>query len=130
LLHCPHLCSSFDLRSSSGQHWKDTNTLGDRGYVYFEESPRTGAYSGASFSGKVAAASNSSPILFILFFYFLVIFPCLHCIIFLTNISTLVHIHKPSSIIHLFGISPLCHIYDDRYLGVEVVPEHRPGGGV
>ena len=44
---------SFDLRSSSGQHWKDTNTLGERGYVYFEESPRTGAYSGSSFTGKV-----------------------------------------------------------------------------
>ena len=34
--------SSFDLRSSSGpgQHWKDDKTLGDRGYVFYEESPR------------------------------------------------------------------------------------------
>ena len=34
--------SSFDLRSSSGpgQHWKDDKTLGDRGYVLYEESPR------------------------------------------------------------------------------------------
>ena len=34
--------SSFDLRSSSGpgQHWKDSKTLGDRGYVFYEDSPR------------------------------------------------------------------------------------------
>lgn len=30
---------SFDLRASqSGQHWRDNNTLGSRGYVYYEES--------------------------------------------------------------------------------------------
>ena len=35
--------SSFDLRSSNGpgQHWKDDKTLGDRGYVFYEESPRS-----------------------------------------------------------------------------------------
>ena len=34
--------SSFDLRSSSspGQHWKDDKSLGERGYVLYEESPR------------------------------------------------------------------------------------------
>lgn len=34
---------SFDLRSpsSDGQHWKDHNTLGDRGYVFYEESPHS-----------------------------------------------------------------------------------------
>ena len=30
---------SFDLRSSSGQHWRDTNSLGERGYVFYEETP-------------------------------------------------------------------------------------------
>lgn len=34
---------SFDLRSapSDGQHWKDHNTLGERGYVFYEESPHS-----------------------------------------------------------------------------------------
>jgi len=54
---------SFDLRSSSGQHWKDTNTLGERGYVYFEEAPKTSAYAGASFTGKVWKSSlNIDPV--------------------------------------------------------------------
>ena len=32
---------SFDLRSSSGggHHWKDDQTLGDRGFVFYEDSP-------------------------------------------------------------------------------------------
>jgi len=30
---------SFDLRSSTGQHWRDTNSLGERGYVFYEETP-------------------------------------------------------------------------------------------
>jgi len=54
---------SFDLRSSSGQHWKDTNTLGERGYVYFEEAPKTSSYAGASFTGKVWKSSlNIDPV--------------------------------------------------------------------
>ena len=45
---------SFDIRSSSGQHWKDINTLGERGYVYFEESPKTDySSSQSSANGKV-----------------------------------------------------------------------------
>ena len=34
---------SFDLRSKtgSGEHWRDHATLGDRGYVFYEESPHS-----------------------------------------------------------------------------------------
>jgi len=55
---------SFDLRSSSGQHWKDINTLGDRGYVYFEESPKTDySSSKSSVNGKVWKSSlNIDPV--------------------------------------------------------------------
>jgi len=55
---------SFDLRSSSGQHWKDINTLGDRGYVYFEESPKTDySSSQTSVNGKVWKSSlNIDPV--------------------------------------------------------------------
>jgi len=55
---------SFDLRSSSGQHWKDINTLGERGYVYFEESPKTDySSSQSSANGKVWKSSlNIDPV--------------------------------------------------------------------
>lgn len=55
---------SFDLRSSSGQHWKDINTLGERGYVYFEESPKTDYTSSqSSVNGKVWKSSlNIDPV--------------------------------------------------------------------
>jgi len=55
---------SFDLRSSSGQHWKDINTLGERGYVYFEESPKTDYSSPqSSVNGKVWKSSlNIDPV--------------------------------------------------------------------
>jgi len=55
---------SFDLRSSSGQHWKDINTLGERGYVYFEESPKTDySSSQSSVNGKVWKSSlNIDPV--------------------------------------------------------------------
>ena len=59
-----NLSFSFDLRSSSGQHWKDINTLGERGYVYFEESPKTDYSSPqSSVNGKVWKSSlNIDPV--------------------------------------------------------------------
>ena len=39
-LYLPSI-SSFDLRSSAGQHWKDSEVLGERGYVYYEETPHS-----------------------------------------------------------------------------------------
>ena len=37
------LLFSFDLRSQteSGKHWKDDRTLGNRGYVFYEEIPHS-----------------------------------------------------------------------------------------
>ena len=38
-----HPVFSFDLRSTGGggQHWKDSEVLGERGYVYYEETPHS-----------------------------------------------------------------------------------------